>query len=220
VQHALSKGLGVGIVVEKRLPFTAAFDAGGERFGTEIKSTLSIYPGIKGVIFDFERGHDASIPVPSQDAYANFLHGVHNTIKPLSLIIAGSSSSQPFTMNFTKLLVTGGANGVDDMGTYHGISTHDWAQKLNQSIENAAAGGAANPQDTLQVGLALVPKAGNTWELSVESVQDRFAAIKAAGLPQVHVFSWPPWPWSQTPLLPADTLAEWTKQLAAFGTGE
>jgi hypothetical protein len=99
---------------------------------------------------------------------------------------------------------------------YHGAGIADWTTKLNQSLANAAASGKCDPRETLQVGLALVPQQGNVWEPTAASVQDRFAAMAAAGIEKVHVFSWPPWPWSTEPLLPVDTLAEWTKQLENF----
>ena len=187
IPAALSLGLQVDVMVEGRTPaMTHAINGGGHSFGAAAVQMINSYfpnnASSLGLNFDFERGHDKSAPMPTQEEFSGFIRQVGHYAN-VSLCVASWSR---WTANYTSLIEDSGATRVWDMSTYHATSATEWKEKLRSEVDNARY-----VVDKYSVGFELSPK--YQYEKEASSVGQRLRILERnhKSVHSVCIFAWP-----------------------------
>ena len=164
-------------------------------------------PGV-GLQLDFERGRNKTLPLPTNDAFSRMVAGISGEV-PGGVGVAVSQC--PYLADYQQLL-SSGADAVNDMDLYHADNLSDYDAKLQGSMRRLGSGS----RGAFAAGVSLFPT-HNGWEDTNAGLEDRLAALDAAGIRRVNMFCWPllGFPTAAPPDLVrswAQTMTAWTKK--------
>ena len=210
---AATPNMSYSVMVEGPLDFNAGLQKlihdGGTRFGAEVAEVLAGFPqsqaGGVGLQLDMERGKNKTLPLPADADFNKMVAGIASQILgPIGIAV----SQCPYLSDYQQLL-SSGAKWVNDMDLYHAANKSDFGAKLQVSMHRLGSGS----RGAFAAGVSLFPLQ-NGWENTNAGLEDRLAALDAAGVTRVNIFCWPllGFPTAAPPAL----VESWARALTAW----